>query len=261
MSNSYFYTPYQQNNSILAKLDARIKLILALCLALTITLLSSLPLLTFLVIITVFLIFAADVEFHTLFKRLVPLLPFILPVLIFLPFLIPGKMVFSLGDFRFSLEGIKLAIAIICRMLSIVFVFTALVSSTPQGELLMAIRQLGIPLIFLQIIQFALRYMKVLASESKTMLTAMKSRGYEKHNYFNLREIKYLGSLIGMLLLRSFSRAERIYLAMLSRGYSSDIIIKKGEPVAKKQLILSTGIMLLCILIVVADRGGLFNWM
>jgi cobalt/nickel transport system permease protein len=64
--------------------------------------------------------------------------------------------------------------------------------------------------------------MFVLADQAMRMQMARDSRnfGANRRNIF-----KTMGNMIGMLFIRSYERAERIYAAMLSRGYNGDIVV------------------------------------
>jgi len=243
------------------EIDQRVKLIISLGLALTITALHTLKLLIASLILALGLLFIVKVRPRELITRLIPLLPFLLPILLLLPLLIPGEVIFKIGILKFSLEGLYKGLTIALRILSIVFIFTALVASTSRQSLLIAARKIGIPQVFIQITEFAFRYIEVVYNEAKTMLTARLCRGYTKKQIFNITEIKQLGTLIGMLFLRSYARAERIYTAMLARGYSSDAIINTKTSFKKSDFILSLGTLVLCMFLLFADRGGLTHWM
>ena len=71
-----------------------------------------------------------------------------------------------------------------------------------------------------QIATFMLRYLDVLAAEGRRMRIAQRSRGYDPRF---LWQIKGFASGVGALFLRAFERGERVYLAMVSRGYEGRI--------------------------------------
>ena len=50
------------------------------------------------------------------------------------------------------------------------------------------------------------------------MYRGMKVRGFRKRT--DLETMRSLGNLLGMLIVRSFDRTQRVYDGMLSRGYS-----------------------------------------
>ena len=68
-----------------------------------------------------------------------------------------------------------------------------------------------------QIATFMLRYLDVLVGEARRMRVARISRGDDPRFLWQLRGF---AAGIGALFLRAFERGERVYLAMLSRGYA-----------------------------------------
>jgi len=68
-------------------------------------------------------------------------------------------------------------------------------------------------------LSFMFRYLFVLAEEAIRMSRAYQSRCPRKQT---LGDAENIGRLAGALMLRTYNRAERIYLAMLSRGFSGE---------------------------------------
>ncbi len=68
-----------------------------------------------------------------------------------------------------------------------------------------------------QLLLFTLRYIHVLFDEFQRLRLAMRARAFRPAN--NRHSWRSLGWLMGMLLLRSFQRAQRIDAAMRCRGF------------------------------------------
>jgi len=66
------------------------------------------------------------------------------------------------------------------------------------------------------------RYVFVIVDEAQRMLRARNSRNYRGKW---ILQSKVIGTMIANLFLRSYERGERVYLAMLSRGYNGDLIL------------------------------------
>jgi cobalt/nickel transport system permease protein len=62
------------------------------------------------------------------------------------------------------------------------------------------------------------RYIFVFLHEAKRMSTGMRVRGFQKRT--DMETMRVLGNFVGMLLVRSIDRTERVYQAMLARGYN-----------------------------------------
>jgi energy-coupling factor transporter transmembrane protein EcfT len=92
--------------------------------------------------------------------------------------------------------------------------------STTAEELLRALRQLYIPVLFVATLLFMYRYLHVAADELARMRRARAARTFEQAPRARLRTA---AGLIGMLLVRSFERSERVHAAMLARGFDGEI--------------------------------------
>jgi cobalt/nickel transport system permease protein len=91
---------------------------------------------------------------------------------------------------------------------------------TPWNELLLGMRRLGMPAALVATLQFMERYVHVLTDELGRMTTARRARSFGRRPELSWA---LLTSLVGMLLLRSFERSERVHAAMLARGWDGTI--------------------------------------
>lgn len=82
-----------------------------------------------------------------------------------------------------------------------------------------ALRQLNVPAIFVTQLLFLYRYLFVLVEEAMRIIRARDMRSFDQRG----TGMKVFARLIGILLFRTVDRAERIYCAMLSRGFQGDI--------------------------------------
>lgn len=110
--------------------------------------------------------------------------------------------------------------ALLLRSVLCLILLVILTNTTPFTDLLHGLRRLGVPRILVVNLSFLYRYLFVLTEEVMRMRLARDCRraGRASPGF----ELRLLGSMLGTLLLRSFERAERMYQAMLSRGYSGE---------------------------------------
>lgn len=100
---------------------------------------------------------------------------------------------------------------------SLAFVGLAtLMAVTTVPVLLGALGRLGVPPIFLTTLRFMERQGQILRDELARMVQARRARSFRRGGRLDLRS---LSGLVGMLLLRSFERGERVHSAMLARGW------------------------------------------
>lgn len=111
-------------------------------------------------------------------------------------------------------------VALLLRSLLCLLMLVLLTNTTRFVELLRGMRKLGCPKILVANLSFLYRYLFVLADEVMRMQQARDSRRVGRAGA--LRELRTLGSMLGILLVRSFERANQLYHAMLSRGFHGE---------------------------------------
>jgi cobalt/nickel transport system permease protein len=90
-----------------------------------------------------------------------------------------------------------------------------LIATTSFPGVCYALQKLGIPEIFISQLLFLYRYIFVLTEEAMRVVRARDMRSFGKRG----RGVKTFVPIAGTLFLRTVERAERIYQAMLSRGF------------------------------------------
>ena len=148
-------------------------------------------------------------------KRSLIELPFVLLAFV-LPFLGRGERVEWLG-LSLSVEGLYGGWNILAKGTLGVLISLLLAGTTTMRDLLVGLDRLRCPQILTQIAMFMLRYLDVLAGEAKRMRVARLSRGDDPRFLWQLRGF---ATGVGSLFLRSYERGERVYLAMVARGYT-----------------------------------------
>ena len=98
-------------------------------------------------------------------------------------------------------------------------VVTAIIlsGSTSARDILGGLEKLRVPAPLVSIATFMLRYLNVINDELGRMKIARESRGFEERG---LKSWRILAQTVGALFIRSYERGERVYLAMLSRGFA-----------------------------------------
>jgi cobalt/nickel transport system permease protein len=130
----------------------------------------------------------------------------------------------SLLGFTLSITdaGLILFATVVVKAWLSVLVSGLLVVTTPFPDLLKAMRSLHIPLVLTATISFMYRYLFVLVDEATRLQAARAARsvGTGRTVWWRAR---VLGGMIGSLFIRSYERSERIYAAMLSRGFAGEV--------------------------------------
>ena len=182
---------------------------------------------------------ASGIGIVRVFLRSLIALPFIL---IALPtvFTKPGAPAFDLFLGLFTLtatvEGMEFFSSVLIKSWASVTAAVLLTSTTPALSLLSALRSLKIPEILVTVVLLMYRYLFVLVEEAQRMLRARAARSASVGPNAGgslIWRAKGAGSMAGSLFVRTLDRSERIYMAMLSRGYDGDIRQQFTAPLGK----------------------------
>jgi cobalt/nickel transport system permease protein len=171
----------------------------------------------------------AQVGLGRLLASAVVALPFAL-VAVTLVFSRPGTPIFTLalGPLRLTASDVGLIAFLSVLIKSWLSVQTTLLlmATTHFSDLLYALRALRLPEVFVSILSFAYRYLFVMADEARRMLRARACRAAELPGHrvggSLIWRTRVVGAMAGTLFLRAHARSERIYAAMLARGYSGE---------------------------------------
>jgi cobalt/nickel transport system permease protein len=102
----------------------------------------------------------------------------------------------------------------------VILLFAVLTTTTPVSALLPAMRRLGLPAAAGSVLALMERYIRLLGEEYSRMRRARVSR--TSHSMGVRAAFRSEGQLAGALLLRSWNRSDRVYQAMLARGFTGD---------------------------------------
>ena len=154
------------------------------------------------------------VPISTILRRLTFELPFV-AFAVLLPIVGRGERVDVLGV-SLSVSGLWAAWNILIKGTLGVAATALLTATTPIPSILHGLERLRLPKVFVAICAFMVRYADVVTGELHRMRVARESRGHDPRWIWQARAV---ASSAGALFIRSFERGERVYLAMVSRGY------------------------------------------
>lgn len=163
----------------------------------------------------VIVITISDLPKAPIFKRILIVEPFIIGIGILNPLFdsqtfIIGGMVLSKGWITFGSIFIKSLLTVAAALL--------LIATTGMDKLAGALRMLKVPRIFVLQLLLTYRYISVLSEEVGRMLRAYSLRAPEQKGIHR----NAWASFSGQLLIRTFDRAQRVYHAMCTRGFTGE---------------------------------------
>ena len=102
-----------------------------------------------------------------------------------------------------------------------------LVATTRFPDMIHAFEHLRVPAVLTTIVAFLYRYLFVLTDEVMRLLRAREARSATVAGTRSGRNVAWrarvTGNMAGQLFLRSYERSDRIYNAMLARGYTGQL--------------------------------------
>ena len=121
------------------------------------------------------------------------------------------------GLAMFQPHGGRIFVTMLAKTTLCLLTMILLSSTTPFSALLEVMKRARVPDILVSILALMYRYLFVLVDEAQRMRRARASRTFRPGRWWRWRA---LATVIGQLFVRSTERAERIYAAMIARGWS-----------------------------------------
>jgi cobalt/nickel transport system permease protein len=231
--------------SLVDTFDPRARVLTAGIFALLVVFSKSLWLPLLGVFISLGFAYFAALHFRRTMRRVIAMDMFVAVMIVMLPFTVTGTEVFSVFGLSASKEGFLLAIGIALKANAVVLTLLALVGTMGASTLGHALARLKVPEKLVHLLLFTVRYLDVISREYRRMRKAMRARAFvPKTNFHTLRSIGYL---VGMLLVRSLERSERIFAAMKCRGYCGKLYLFDTMVWQLRDSVLLAGIMVLAI--------------
>lgn len=241
---------YAGLNSPFHSWDPRVKTVSLGVLILAILFVNNIKLALGGLLLSLGLVLLSRIPFFFVFTHLRWVLLFCLFLLVIMPLTVEGDKLWSIGPLVFSYNGFKHALLITLRAVGIVLLIFPMFGTSRFYQSLKALQTIGVPERIVQMMMFTYRYIFVLVDELHRMMVSAYSRGFR--NKGNIYTLKIVGNLVGMLFVRSFERTQRIYNAMISRGYKGHLSTIEEFKICKADFFKASVILGLAVGIIVA---------
>ncbi len=160
----------------------------------------------------------ARIPLRWILPRMLIEVPFVVLALL-LPFAEGGERV-TVAGIEMSVAGLYAAWGIVAKGTLGVAASLTVAATTTARELPIALSRLRVPGVIVSVLTLMIRYIDVLTAEARRMRMARVSRGDSPRM---LHQVGATAKGVGSLFLRSYERGERVYLAMLSRGFDGQV--------------------------------------
>ena len=142
---------------------------------------------------------------------------FIVLLWLVLPLTFQGPSSRAFGPLTLYDAGIVLAAQITLKSNAIFFSLIALVTTMNVSVLGYALNWFKVPSKMVHLLLMTYRYVFLIEQEYQRLTRAAQVRGFQPGT--NLHTYRTYACIVGMLLVRSSERADRVYKAMLCRGF------------------------------------------
>lgn len=212
-------------DTVVHRLDPRAKVVATILFAVTVVSFPKYEVLSLLPFFLFPILFSAlgDIPAGFIARKVAAVSPFALFIGIFNPLfdpftvaIAPGVSV-SAGWVSFASILLKFALTISAALL--------LIATTSFPGICRGLRRLGLPALFVSQLLFLYRYLFVLLEEAMRVIRARDLRSFGGRG----TGVRVYVRIVGTLFLRTVERAERIYGAMLARGFRGDLPSMRRE--------------------------------
>jgi cobalt/nickel transport system permease protein len=245
---------FAEGNSVFHRLDPRVKFITLIPYIIVLALMQGIKYPALALTVSTLIIIITRIDMKKLLNRLVVVNIFILFLWLFLPFSHPGHEVFRVGPLTATREGFLFALSITLKANAIVLATIALLGTSEVFSLAHALVHLKFPRKLVYLFFFFYRYVSVLHDEYSRMRRAITIRAF--HAKTNLHTYRTYAYLVGMLIVRSFDHSQRIYNAMLCRGFTGKFPVISHFELKRSDVILGILMSLVTIALGLASLQG-----
>ena len=218
---------YYPTNSIIHKLDARVKLIATFIFMVSLFIINKFWPYLIVVGSLMAVVAMSKIPSKYIIKGLKPLKWIIVFTFVINIFFLPGDPIWSFGFIKITSQGLSQAVFMALRLIFLVVGTSLLTLTTSPIELtdgieklLNPLRKIGFPVHELAMMMtIALRFIPTLLDETDKIMKAQMSRGadFESKNIIN--RAKNLVPLLIPLFISAFRRADELAMAMEARCY------------------------------------------
>ena len=218
---------YYPADSVIHKLDPRVKLFGTLIYIISLFVFKGLPAFMLAAIFLVVLIKLSKVPFSYMVKGLKTIVLIMLFAAVFNLFLTPGTKLVSFWIFTITYEGLKNAVVMMVRLIFLIIGTSLMTLTTTPNELTDGLEKALSPLKYIKVpvheiammMSIALRFIPILIEETDKIMKAQMARGADFEHGNLIQKAKNMVPLLVPLFVSAFRRANDLAMAMEARCY------------------------------------------
>ena len=218
---------YYQTDSLLHRLDPRVKLVGTLVYIISLFVVNTFIGYLLCAVFLIAMIRLSNVPVGYIVRGMKAILILLLITMSFNLFLTPGREIFRIGFLKITAEGLSFAVKMAIRLSLLVIGSSLMTLTTTPNQLTDAIESLLNPLKRFRVpvheiammMSIALRFIPILMEETDKIMKAQIARGADFESKNLIKKMKSLVPLLVPLFISAFRRANDLALAMEARCY------------------------------------------
>lgn len=254
---------YYQVDSVLHKMDPRVKLVGTIAYIISLFLYRNLTIYLIALLFLILMIKLSKVPFFFIVRGLKAIVILLIITATFNLLLTPGDPIFSFWRFALTYEGIVSAFYLTVRLVFLILGSSLMTLTTTPNQLTDGLESLMGPLKKIKVpvheismmMSIALRFIPILMEETDKIMKAQTARGadFESGNIF--KKVKALIPLLVPLFISAFRRANDLAMAMEARCYQGGEGRTKMKPLRYQKIDYMAYVVMLVYLAVAIVAG------
>lgn len=234
---------YYQTDSVIHRLDPRVKLVTTLCFIVSLFIVDNWIGYVIAGLFLLAVIRLSKVPFKFMIRGMKAIVFLLLIAVVFNLFLTPGEPLVTLWKLTITKEGVRLASFMAVRLVFLIMGSSVMTLTTTPNNLTDAIEKLLGPLKVIRVpvheiammMSIALRFIPILLEETDKIMKAQIARGADFESGNLIKKAKSLVPLLVPLFISAFRRANDLAMAMEARCYRGGEHRTKMKPLAYRK--------------------------
>lgn len=234
---------YYQTDSVIHRLDPRVKLVTTLCYIISLFIVDNWIGYVIAGLFLVVVIRLSKVPFRFMIRGMKAIVFLLLIAVVFNLFLTPGEPLVTFWKLTITKEGVRLASFMAVRLVFLIMGSSVMTLTTTPNNLTDAIEKLLGPLKIFKVpvheiammMSIALRFIPILLEETDKIMKAQIARGADFESGNLIKKARSLVPLLVPLFISAFRRANDLAMAMEARCYRGGEHRTKMKPLAYRK--------------------------
>ncbi len=253
---------YYQTESVIHRLDPRVKLVGTICYIISLFLVNNVWGYLIAALFLAVMIKLSNVPFKFMIKGMRAIAFLLLITVVFNMFLTPGEALIQIWKLTITKEGLRLAIMMAVRLSFLIVGSSVMTLTTTPNNLTDGMEKLMNPLRKIKVpvheiammMSIALRFIPILLEETDKIMKAQIARGADFESGNIIKKAKAMVPLLVPLFISAFRRANDLAMAMEARCYRGGEGRTKMKPLVYGKrdgigYVVLTGYLVLCLFV------------